>query len=90
MKVTKTSPIVAFDVIYEDGTRRHATEGVFFEIDKEDNLICHTLTDRQSPAFLAIFGGIYELVFNSSMRKCFRCLWKLKKMERRAEREKKK
>ncbi len=43
--VIKTAKNVEFDVIYDDGTRRHVTEGVLFEVENEQ-IIFHNGTDR--------------------------------------------
>lgn len=45
METIKTSENVEFDVIYADGTRRHVSEGVLFEI-KDIKLVFHNGTDR--------------------------------------------
>lgn len=45
METIKTSKNVEFDVIYADGTRRHVTEGVLFEVDDE-KIVFHNGTDR--------------------------------------------
>lgn len=45
METIKTSANVEFDVIYADGTRRHVTEGVLFEVENE-KIIFHNGTDR--------------------------------------------
>lgn len=45
MEAIKTSENVEFDVIYADGTRRHVSEGVLFEI-KDNKLVFHNGTDR--------------------------------------------
>ena len=49
MEAIKTSKNVEFDVIYADGTRRHVTEGVLFEVENE-RIIFHNGTGR--PAVL--------------------------------------
>lgn len=43
--VIKTAKNVKFDVIYDDGTRRHVTEGVLFEVENEQ-IVFHNGTDR--------------------------------------------
>lgn len=45
MEAFKTSKNVEFDVIYADGTRRHVTEGVLFEVENE-KIVFHNGTDR--------------------------------------------
>lgn len=45
METIKTSKNVEFDVIYADGTRRHVTEGVLFEVENE-KIVFHNGTDR--------------------------------------------
>lgn len=45
MEAIKTSKNVEFDVIYADGTRRHVTEGVLFEVEN-DKIVFHNGTDR--------------------------------------------
>lgn len=45
MEAIKTSKNVEFDVIYADGTRRHVTEGVLFEVENE-KVVFHNGTDR--------------------------------------------
>ena len=45
MEAIKTSSNVEFDVIYADGTRRHVTEGVLFEVENE-KIVFHNGTDR--------------------------------------------
>ena len=41
----KTTPNLEFDVTYADGTRRHVSEGVLFEIENE-RVVFHNGTDR--------------------------------------------
>lgn len=50
MEAIKTSENMEFDVIYADGTRRHVSEGVLFEI-KDDSLIFHNGTNRATALF---------------------------------------
>lgn len=45
MEAIKTSKNVEFDVIYADGSRRHVTEGVLFEVESE-RIVFHNGTDR--------------------------------------------
>lgn len=45
METIKTSKNVEFDVIYADGTRRHVSEGVLFEVEN-DHFIFHCGTSR--------------------------------------------
>ena len=45
MERIKTTPNLEFDVIYADGTRRHVSEGVLFEIENE-RVVFHNGTDR--------------------------------------------
>lgn len=45
METIKTSKNVEFDVIYADGTRRHVTEGILFEVENE-KIVFHNGTDR--------------------------------------------
>lgn len=49
MAAIKTSKNIEFDVIYADGTRRHVTEGVLFEVEN-NKFVFHNGTDR--PAVL--------------------------------------
>lgn len=45
MSVIKTTENLEFDVIYADGTRRHVTEGVLFEVEN-NKIVFHNGTDR--------------------------------------------
>ena len=45
MERIKTTPNLEFDVIYADGTHRHVSEGVLFEIENE-RVVFHNGTDR--------------------------------------------
>ena len=45
MERIKTTPNLEFDVIYADGTRRHVSEGVLFEIEN-NRVVFHNGTDR--------------------------------------------
>ena len=45
MEKIKTSTNVEFDVIYADGTRRHVTEGILFEVENE-RIVFHNGTER--------------------------------------------
>lgn len=45
MDTIKTSNNVEFDVIYADGTRRHVSEGILFEVENE-KIVFHNGTDR--------------------------------------------
>lgn len=60
MEVIKTSPNVEFDVIYADGTRRHVSEGVLFEV-KDEKLIFHNGTDRPA-ALIGVAEAAAEVV----------------------------
>ena len=45
MEKIKMSKNVEFDVIYADGTHRHVTEGVLFEVEDE-RIVFHNGTER--------------------------------------------
>ena len=60
MEAIKTSENVEFDVIYADGTRRHVTEGVLFEV-KDEKMIFHDGTDRPAVLF-AVAEAAAEVV----------------------------
>ena len=45
MEEIKTCSNVEFDVIYADGTRRHVTEVILFEVENE-KIVFHNGTDR--------------------------------------------
>ena len=60
MEEIKTSENVQFDVIYADGTRRHVSEGVLFEI-KDNKLIFHNGTDSV-PALVGVAEAAAEVV----------------------------
>lgn len=55
MKVTKESPNVEFDVIYDNGERKHVTEGVLFEAEN-NKLRMHVGTNRLEVLFCIIEG----------------------------------
>jgi hypothetical protein len=50
METIKTCENMEFDVIYDDGTRHHVSEGVLFEI-KGNEFIFHNGTDRATALF---------------------------------------
>lgn len=52
MEAVKKSKNVEFDVLYDDGTRRHVTEGVLFEV-KNERIIFHNGTGRPEVIFAA-------------------------------------
>lgn len=63
MERIKTTPNLEFDVIYADGTRRHVSEGVAFEIENE-RVVFHNGTDRAevivavAEAAAEVLGGL--------------------------------
>lgn len=61
MERIKTTEKLEFDAIYADGTRRHISEGVLWEADKDDNLIFHQGTDRLSVITAAAEGALMYL-----------------------------
>lgn len=65
MEEIKTSTNVEFDVIYADGTRRHVTEGVLFEVENE-RIVFHNGTDRPAVA-IAVAQVAAELVGNMGL-----------------------
>ena len=60
METIKTSKNVEFDVIYADGTRRHVTEGVLFEVENE-RIVFHNGTDRPA-VLIAAAEAVAEVV----------------------------
>ena len=62
MEAFKTSKNVEFDVIYADGTRRHVTEGVLFEVENE-KFVFHNGTDRPE-VIVAVAEAASEVVGN--------------------------
>lgn len=62
MEEIKTSSNVEFDVIYADGTRRHVSEGVLFEVEGY-NMTFHNGTNRGEVVFAA--GECVAEVINS-------------------------
>ena len=63
MERIKTTTNLEFDVIYADGTRRHVSEGVLFEIENE-KVVFHNGTDRAevivatAEAAAEVLGGL--------------------------------
>ena len=62
MSVIKTTENLEFDVIYADGTRRHVTEGVLFEVESE-RIIFHNGTDRPE-VVVAVVEAAAEVIGN--------------------------
>ena len=62
MEAIKTSKNVEFDVIYADGTRRHVTEGVLFEVENE-KVVFHNGTDRPE-VIVAAAEAVAEVIGN--------------------------
>ena len=62
METIKTSKNTEFDVIYADGTRRHVTEGVLFEVENE-RIVFHNGTDRPA-VMIAVAEAASEIVGN--------------------------
>lgn len=69
MKFLKTSPNVEFDVIYEDGTRYHASEGVLFEA-RGNNMVLHLGTNRVEVLF-AVAECLTETVKEAGLEELF-------------------
>lgn len=61
MERIKATEKLEFDAIYADGTWRHISEGVLWEVDKDDNLIFHQGTDRLSVITAAAEGALKYL-----------------------------
>lgn len=62
MEAFKTSKKVEFDVIYADGTRRHVTEGILFEVENE-RIVFHNGTDRPE-VVVASAEAVAEVIGN--------------------------
>lgn len=60
MEMIKACKSVEFDVIYDDGTRRHVTEGILFQVENE-RLLFHNGTNRPE-VLLAVSEAAAELV----------------------------
>lgn len=63
--IIKTCKKVEFDVIYDDGTRRHVTEGVLFEVENE-RIVFHNGTDRPEVIY-ATAEAAAEVVGNMNL-----------------------
>lgn len=61
----KTCKNVEFDVIYDNGTRRHVTEGVLFEVENE-RIVFHNGTDRPEVIY-ATAEAAAEVVGNMNL-----------------------
>ena len=72
MEEIKTSENVEFDVIYADGTRRHVSEGVLFEM-IGDEMVFHNGTDR-ALALIGVAEAAAEVVGNMNLSESTRAL----------------
>ena len=72
MEEIKTSQNVEFDVIYADGTRRHVSEGVLFEVEDE-KLIFHNGTSRKE-TLLAVAEAAAEVIGGMNLTDAGRAL----------------
>lgn len=69
MQANKTSRNVEFDVIYADGTRHHATEGVLFEADG-NKMVFHLGTSRPAVLF-AVAEALVEVIKEAGLEEEF-------------------
>lgn len=65
----KTCGNVEFDVIYDDGTRYHAEEGVLFEA-KDDRMFFHLGTCRPEVLF-SVANALTEVIHKAGLGQAF-------------------
>lgn len=61
MKPYKRSEL-EFDVLYEDGTKKHVKNGILFEETEEHTLDMHLGTDNQLNMFKAIVQTVLDIL----------------------------
>ena len=61
METIKISPNTEFDVLYEDGTRHHVTEGVLFEVEDGGRIVFHNGTNRANVLFASV-EALFEVI----------------------------
>ena len=75
MEPIKTSNNVEFDVIYADGSRYHAAEGILFEANRE-HMVLHNGTSRIEVLF-AITEVLEECIKDAGLQEAFEAYRKI-------------